>query len=131
MSVWRAAGLPGSLLVVGHSVQLEAVVSHWGRGTVSKYEPRVPIPALMTGFLPRCEGQRGRAGVQLWPQGGVDSPASQQYSPGWAQLFLETGGGGVPRPTGGFLPRPRLSVLNGGLDQSLSTENGALNPSLT
>jgi hypothetical protein len=53
--------------------------------------PRVPIPALVFGSLPRCAGWRGRAGVQLWPQGGVESLTSQQNNPGWAQLFLETG----------------------------------------
>lgn len=84
----------------------------------------------MTGSLPRCEGQRGRAGVQLWPQGGVDSPASQQYSPGWAQLFLETegkGGGWGPQTSWGLLAPTSISVLNGGL-QSIPQTLG-LSPS--
>lgn len=64
----------------------------WGKGIILQLcAPRIPILAFMTGSLPRCEGRRGRAGVQLWPQGGAESPASQQYNPGWAQLFLETG----------------------------------------
>lgn len=64
-----------------------------GESTILRFfEPRVPIPDFVTGCLPRCEGQRvwGWGGVQMWPQGGVESPASQQYFPGWAQLFLET-----------------------------------------
>lgn len=92
VSVWRAESLPESLMVWG----MVSTLSLWSAPGVGEghhlqmCEPRVSIPALMTGSLPRCEGRRGRAGVQLWPQGGVESPASQQYSPGWAQLFLET-----------------------------------------
>lgn len=97
-----------SLRVVAHGVHPVVLVSQWG-GVVGSCPPvvelRVLKPALMTGSLPRCAGRRGRARVQLWPQGGAESLASQQYNPGWAQLFLETGEGGVPNPAGGCRPR--------------------------
>lgn len=111
-------GVPGRMSVsevqracMWYGVYPMAVVSPGGGASILQLcEPRVPIPVLMTGSLPRCEGQRVRAGVQLWPQGGVESPTSQQYYPGWAQLFLETGGGGVPKSAGDCWLRPALSV---------------------
>lgn len=76
-------GLCGPPCGMWYGVHHMAVVSPGG-GTpaVNCVNPGSSSWPSMAGSLPRCEDWRVQAGVQPWPQRGVESPASQQYYPG-------------------------------------------------
>lgn len=83
MSVSGVKGPVRSPCGMWHGVHHMAVVSpRGGAPAINCVNSGSSSQPSMAGSLPRCEDWRVQAGVQLWPQGGVESPTSQQYYPG-------------------------------------------------